>query len=265
MGYHAGMGYMAKNREKRLNPSRLVEGARSVISVILNYFPETQQNDPSVPVVSKYAYGKDYHFVMKNKLHLLLDYIRNLIPGASGRAFVDSAPVMEHAWAEKAGLGWIGKNSLLLTKKFGSFVFIGELIVNTELEYNEPVKNLCGSCQKCIKACPAKAIVSEGVIDAGRCISYHTVENSTSDMPLHLKSNFMNRVFGCDICQDVCPWNNNLLPHKTPEFNPKQKFLQMTREEWFQLNREKYEELFIKTPLERAGFQGIRRNLEFIA
>lgn len=263
-GMHAGMVYMEKNREKRLDPTKLVEGAKSVISVIMNYFPGQKQKDPSAPVVSKYAYGIDYHKVMKVKLNHLLDFIRVNIPDATGRTFVDSAPVMEHAWAQKSGLGWIGNNSLLLTKKYGSFVFIGELIVNAELDYDEPVKNMCENCRKCIDACPTKAIISAGIVDARKCISYHTIENKTEEMPEDMKGKFHNRVFGCDICQDVCPWNKNLLPHKTPEFNPKQEFLDMTREEWFQLSKDKYEALFIETPLERAGFEGVRRNLGFI-
>lgn len=263
-GYNADMAYMEKNQEKRVDPSVLVEGAKAVISVILNYFPEEQQNDPDAPVVAKYAYGKDYHFVMKEKLYHLLRYIQELIPGAKGRVFSDSAPVLEHAWARRSGLGWIGKNSLLLTTRFGSFVFIGELIVDVELEYDRPINDLCGSCRACIDACPTGAIVSEKIVDANKCISYHTIENKSPDMPSHLKDRFLNRMFGCDICQDVCPWNRKLSPHNTPDFIPDQEFLFMNRKDWFRLNEEKYNKLFKGTAIERAGFNGLKRNLGFI-
>lgn len=263
---YAGMLYMKRNCDKRLDPAKLMEGAKSVISVILNYYPQQFQNDPDAPVISKYAYGKDYHSVIKGKLSNLLNFIEENIPGATGRAFVDSAPVMEHAWAKKAGLGWIGKNSLLLTKKFGSYVFIGELIVNIELDYNgKPVKDLCGNCTKCIDACPTKAIVSAGVVDARKCISYHTIENKTSDMPVALRGKFMNRVFGCDICQDVCPWNQSIDSNNTPDFNPDQEFLTMSSEDWLRLNKTTFNKLFKDTPLERAGYNGLKRNISFLS
>ena len=264
-GYNARMEYMEKNNEKRADPTQLVEGAKSVISVILNYYPNVQQEDPEAPIVSKYAYGKDYHIVIKDKLHHLLSFIREKIPGATGRVFTDSAPILEHAWAQRSGLGWIGKNSLLLTTKFGSFVFIGEIIINSELEYDQStVHDLCGSCRNCIDACPTGAIVTERVVDAGKCISYHTIENKTPDMPEGLRDAFKNRVFGCDICQDVCPWNQRISPHNIPEFEPVMDFITLKREDWMQLNEEKYTGLFKDTAIERAGYKGLKRNIEFI-
>ena len=263
-GYQARLGYMERNKEKRTDPRKLVEGAKSVISVILNYFPAHKQLDPDAPVLSKYAYGKDYHHVIKKKLADLLAFIRQNIPGADGRAFVDSAPVLEHAFASRSGLGWIGKNSLLLTTHHGSFVFIGELIVNIELDYDRPVNDMCGSCRNCITSCPTGAIVAERVIDANKCISFHTIENKTDSMPENLKGKFQNRVFGCDICQDVCPWNKNAKPHSTEEFHPQHDLLSMSKKEWYSIDRERFNELFKGSAVKRAKFEGLRRNLRFL-
>ena len=263
-GYHARLGYMERNKEKRTDPRKLVEGAKSVISVILNYYPAQKQLDPDAPVLSKYAYGKDYHHVIKKKLKELLAFIRQKIPGSDGRAFVDSAPVLEHAFASRSGLGWIGKNSLLLTTHHGSFVFIGELIVNIELEYDRAVNDMCGSCRNCITSCPTGAIVADRVVDANRCISFHTIENKTELMPENLRDKFMNRVFGCDICQDVCPWNKNAKPHSTEEFTPRHDLLSMSKKEWYAIDRESFNELFKGSAVKRAKFEGLRRNLGFL-
>lgn len=262
--FNADMRYMSDNFEKRTNPLLLVENARSVISVILNYYPGHIQLNPASPVISKYAYGADYHFVMKKKLEKLLNFVQKLIPGTQGRAFVDSAPVLEHAWAKRAGIGWTGKNSLLLTPGFGSFVFIGELIVSAELAYNTPIKERCGSCRKCIEACPTGAIVDEKIIDARKCISYHTIENK-GDISSSLHGKFKNRIFGCDICQDVCPWNQKAVKHKTEEFNPHPKLLQMSKEDWHELNENEFNEIFVNSAIRRTGFKRLKRNLAFIS
>ena len=262
-GYHAGLSYMSRNSEKRFDPRKLVDDAKSVISVILNYFPAEIQN-PDAPVLSKYAYGADYHIVIKEKLKILLDFIRITIPGSEGRFFTDSAPVHEHSWARRSGLGWTGKNSLLITRKSGSFVFIGEVIINTELEYDEPARDLCGTCTRCISACPTGAIISAYKVDARKCISYHTIENKTESIPESFRNKFMDRIFGCDICQDVCPWNQKLKPHSTKEFNSGSEVLKMTRREWYSMDEEKFNTMFRDSAVKRAEYQGIRRNLEFL-
>jgi epoxyqueuosine reductase len=263
-GYHSRLSYMENHFEKRTDPRLLVESAKSVVSVILNYFPASQQSDPKAPVIAKYAYGKDYHQVIRKKLKALLSFTCELIPQCEGRVFTDSAPVMEHAWARNAGLGWIGKNSLLLTNRFGSFVFIGEMIITAELEYDRPVNDLCGSCRNCITSCPTGAIVADRVVDAGKCISFHTIENKTQEMPEALKGKFQNRVFGCDICQDVCPWNRKLDPHSTAEFIPHPDLLKMSKREWDEIDFSAFNEIFRGSAVKRAKFEGLKRNLQFI-
>jgi epoxyqueuosine reductase len=263
-GYNSKLSYMENHIEKRTDPRLLLESAKSVVSVILNYYPSQKQSDPEAPVIAKYAYGKDYHVVIRKKLKSLLSYTCTLIPGCEGRVFTDSAPVMEHAWASRAGLGWIGKNSLLLTSRFGSFVFIGEMIITAELETDQPVNDLCGSCQNCITSCPTGAIIEDRVVDAGKCISFHTIENKTSEIPEKFKGNFQNRVFGCDICQDVCPWNRKVLPHKTEEFNPHPDLLSMSKNDWHLIDRDKFNNLFRGSAVKRAKFEGLKRNLEFL-
>jgi epoxyqueuosine reductase len=263
-GYHGDLQYMERNRDKRTDPRNLVEGAKSVVSVILNYYPSENQTDPEAPVIAKYAYGKDYHTVIKNRLQHLLSFICELIPGTEGRVFTDSAPVMEHSWASRSGLGWIGKNSLLINTEFGSFVFIGEVIISAELAYDRPLNDMCGSCRNCINSCPTGAIVEERVIDARKCISYHTIENKTPDMPAELQGKFANRVFGCDICQDVCPWNRKARAHNIAEFEPHPSLLEMSRDEWYSMDKGKFNEVFKDSAVKRAGFEGIRRNMTFI-
>jgi epoxyqueuosine reductase len=262
---HGEMGYMARNIEKRLDPHLLYENAKTIIVVLQNYFPKNRQTDSTSPVLSKYAYGTDYHFIMKDKLKELLQFIQKEIPNCNGRPFVDSAPVLERAWAKKAGLGWIGKNSILISQKHGSFFFIGELILDIELPYNDVnlVRDHCGNCTKCIDACPTKAIVAERVVDARKCISYQTIE-LRGDLDESLKGQFENRVFGCDICQDVCPWNSKSEPHNEPNFEPQQKLLQLTKEEWHKMEKPLFNELFKNSAVKRTGFKGLKRNLEFI-
>jgi len=263
-GYHSGLGYLANHFEKRTDPRHLVENSKSVVSVILNYYPPKIQSEPEAPVLAKYAYGKDYHNVIRKKLKSLLTFTCELIPGCTGRVFTDSAPVLEHAWASRAGLGWIGKNSLLLTGRFGSFVFIGEMIITAELDYDTPVNEMCGSCKNCVTSCPTGAIVADRVIDAGKCISYHTIENKTQDMPEDLVENFRNRVFGCDICQDVCPWNRKSIPHDVQDFSPHPDLLAMSKNDWHSLSEEKFNEIFRGSAVMRAKYRGLKRNLDFI-
>jgi len=264
-GYHAGLGYMERNKDKRTDPRKLVEGAKSVVSVIMNYFHSQNQQDHGAPVISKYYYGKDHHQVVKKRLSELLLFIRKMIPGSDGRVFTDSVPLLEKAFAARSGLGWIGKNSLLLTKKYGSFIYIGDLIVNIELEYDIPVKDHCGTCEKCIRACPTRALIGERILDLNRCISFHTIENKTDSMPENLRGLFRNRVFGCDICQDVCPWNRKLKSHAVEELNPHPDLLYMSNREWHSINRERFNELFKGSAVKRAKFEGLRRNLDFLA
>jgi len=258
------MGYMSNHFEKRTNPTLLVEGARSVISLLYNYYTEKTQTDPDAPVLSKYAYGRDYHYVLKEKMNLLFDFIKSLSPGAEGRVFVDSAPVLDRAWASKAGLGWIGKNSNLISRTAGSFIFIGEIILNLELEYNAiPENDFCGSCTLCIEACPTYAILDNRTLDAEKCISYQTIENKGEISP-DLEGRFANRFFGCDICQDVCPWNRKAFNHIDPDFEPLPELLDMSADDWKTLEKDRYKQLFKYSPIKRAGFDKLKGNLTFI-
>ena len=263
-GMQGSMHYMENHFEKRVDPRKLMEGARSVIAVLLNYYPEVQQKDPEAPVISKYAYGQDYHFVIKKRLKSLLKFIQNEIPGFNGRAFVDSAPVLDRAWAFAAGIGWIGKNSMLISPRLGSFVFIGTLIVDVDLEYDKPIHDMCGGCTKCLTACPTNAILPSKVVDGSKCISYFTIENKDA-IPENYKGKFRNRAFGCDICQDVCPWNRKATPHHIPELEPPADLIKMTRKQWFMLDKKKYSRLFKNSALKRAKYEGLVRNFSFIA
>lgn len=265
-GLHGEMEYMARNTEKRLDPQLLVENAKTVIVVLQNYFTNKKQSDPSAPVLSKYAFGTDYHFVLKDKLKELLQFIQTEISPCNGRVFTDSAPVLERAWAKRAGLGWIGKNSNLISLDKGSFFFIGELIIDIELPYDNPrpVADHCGKCTRCIDACPTKAIVADRVVDARLCISYQTIELK-GELDPTLKGKFENRVFGCDICQDVCPWNLKSEPHNEPGFSPDEKLLKLTASDWHNMDANLFAILFRKSPVKRTGFSGLKRNLRFIS
>ncbi|QGY43564.1 tRNA epoxyqueuosine(34) reductase QueG [Maribellus comscasis] len=262
---HGKMAYMARNLEKRLNPELLYENAKTIIVVLQNYYPKATQKDETAPVLSKYAYGTDYHFVMKDKLETLLSFIQNEIAPCNGRPFVDSAPVLERAWAKRAGLGWVGKNSNLISVTHGSFFFIGELMLDIELPYDESklVRDHCGNCTRCVDACPTKAIVSNQVVDARKCISYQTIE-LRGDLDEKLKGQFKNRIFGCDICQDVCPWNLKSKPHDEPNFLPKSKLLELTRDEWHNIDKPLFKDIFKNSAVKRTGFKGLKRNLRFI-
>jgi len=262
---HGEMKYMERNVRKRFDPKLLFENAKTIIVVLQNYYPAKTQHDASAPVLSKYAYGVDYHFVLKDKLKSLLEFIQTEIQPCNGRPFVDSAPVLERAWAKNAGLGWIGKNSNLINVEHGSYFFIGELIIDIELPYDKPnlVTDHCGKCTRCIDACPTKAIVADKVIDARKCISYQTIELK-GELDINLKGKFENRVFGCDICQDVCPWNLKSEPHNEANFMPSEKLLQLTKNDWMNMDKPLFNELFRNSALKRTGFTGLKRNLSFI-
>ncbi|MFV0365797.1 MAG: tRNA epoxyqueuosine(34) reductase QueG [Mangrovibacterium sp.] len=262
---YADLHYMAQNQEKRCDPRLLVEGCQSVVSVTLNYFNPQLSTHTDAPILSKYAYGKDYHVVMKDKLHELMHFINEEIAPCSGRAFVDSAPVGDKQWAQRAGLGWIGKNSLLITPSHGSFVFIGELLLDLQLTPDAPyTANHCGTCTKCIDACPTQALLAPGKLDVARCISYHTTANKSKEIDARFQGKFQNRVFGCDICQDVCPWNSKAMTHEEPEFTPKPELLNLSTTDWQSLTEEQFRELFRHSPIKRAKYQGLMRNISFI-
>ncbi|MEH6704146.1 MULTISPECIES: tRNA epoxyqueuosine(34) reductase QueG [Galbibacter] len=260
---HGEMQYMENHFDKRLDPRLLVEGSKSVISLLLNYFPSQTQQDPEAPKISKYAYGTDYHFVIKDKLKQLLTFIETEIGEVGGRAFVDSAPVLDKAWAAKSGLGWVGKNSNLLSKQVGSFFFIAELIVDLELDYDAPVTDHCGSCTACIDACPTEAITEPYVVDGSKCISYFTIELK-DQIPTEFSGKFDDWMFGCDVCQDVCPWNRFSKPHNEPLFNPNPELLSMSKKDWEEITQEVFSEIFKKSPVKRTKFAGLKRNIEFL-
>lgn len=256
------MKYMENHFDKRLDPTILVEDSKSVISLLLNYYPQEQQNSSSYKI-SKYAYGQDYHHVIKKKLKELLYFIETEIGEVAGRAFVDSAPVLDKAWAKKSGLGWIGKHSNLLTQKVGSFYFIAELIVDLDLVYDHPVTDHCGTCTKCIDACPTQAIVEPYVVDGSKCISYFTIELK-EQIPQDFKGQFDDWMFGCDVCQDVCPWNRFSKPHNEPLFNPKPELLAMTKKDWDEVTQEVFSKVFQKSAVKRTKFPGLTRNISFL-
>jgi len=256
------MGYMENHFDKRLDPRKLVEGSKSVISLLLNYYPEETQIEDSYKI-SKYAYGHDYHHVIKTKLRQLQEFISEEIGEVNGRAFVDSAPVIDKAWAAKSGLGWIGKHSNLLTQKVGSFYFIAELIVDIELEYDHAVTDYCGTCTACIDACPTQAIVEPYVVDGSKCISYFTIELK-NELPNEMKGSFDDWMFGCDVCQDVCPWNRFSKPHNEPLFNPNPELLSMTKKDWEEITEDVFRKVFQKSAVKRTKYGGLTRNINFL-
>ena len=259
---HGQMHYMENHFDKRLDPTKLVEGSKSVISLLLNYFPVKTQ-DHETYKLSKYAYGTDYHFVIKDKLKSLLHAIQGEIGEVEGRAFVDSAPVLDKAWAAKSGLGWIGKHSNLLTQQVGSFYFIAELIIDLELDYDSITTDHCGTCTKCIDACPTKAITEPYVVDGSKCISYFTIELK-ENIPTEFKGQFEDWMFGCDICQDVCPWNRFSKPHEESLFTPQESLLDMTKRDWQELTQETFSKVFKKSAVKRTKFSGLTRNINFL-
>ncbi|REH00200.1 tRNA epoxyqueuosine(34) reductase QueG [Flavobacterium aquicola] len=260
--YNGQMAYMANHFDKRLDPTLLVDDAKSVVSLLLNYYPSETQNPDSYKI-SKYAYGQDYHFVIREKLNEFLFSIQQNIGEVSGRAFVDSAPVLDKAWAAKSGLGWIGKNSNLLTQKTGSFYFIAELIIDLDLEYDHAVTDHCGSCTACLDACPTQAIVAPYVVDGSKCISYFTIELK-DNIPMEMKGKFDDWAFGCDVCQDVCPWNRFSKPHDEPLLNANSELLSMSKKDWIEITEETFKKVFKDSPLKRSKFNGLQRNILFL-
>ena len=261
-GMHGKMEYMENHFDKRLNPTLLVEGAKSVVSLLYNYYPEQTQTSEA-PKISKYAYGYDYHEVIKEKLKEFLNTLKEKIGDVNGRAFVDSAPVLDKAWAKKSGLGWIGKNANLINKQNGSFFFIAELIIDLDLEYDGPIQDYCGTCNKCIDACPTEAIVEPFIVDGSKCISYLTIELKDA-IPNEFKNKMDNWAFGCDVCQDVCPWNRFSTPHHEAQFNNQTGLLNLNTDEWHELTEETFNKVFKHSAVKRTKYKGLKRNLEFI-
>tara|TARA_R110002072_G_scaffold142804_4_gene288363 strand:+ start:9888 stop:10814 length:927 start_codon:yes stop_codon:yes gene_type:complete len=259
---HGEMGYMENYFDKRLDPTKLVPGSKSVVSLLLNYYPSETQTEDAYKL-SKYAFGTDYHFVIKDKLKQLLAFISEEIGDVHGRAFVDSAPVLDKAWAAKSGLGWMGKHSNLLTKQTGSFYFIAELIIDLELEYDTPVTDHCGSCTACIDACPTQAIVEPYVVDGSKCISYFTIELKDA-IPESFKGKMDEWMFGCDVCQDVCPWNRFSKAHSEPLFDPHPELLSMTKKDWEEITESVFKDLFKNSAVKRTKFSGLKRNINFL-
>lgn len=259
---HGKMEYMENHFDKRLNPTLLVDGAKSVVSLLYNYYPEQKQNS-DVPKISKYAFGKDYHEVIKEKLKEFLNTLKEKIGDVNGRAFVDSAPVLDKAWAKKSGLGWIGKNANLINKEQGSFFFIAELIIDLDLEYDGPMQDYCGTCTRCIDACPTSAIAEPFIVDGSKCISYLTIELKDA-IPNEFKDKMDNWAFGCDVCQDVCPWNRFSLPHHESGFINQTGLLNLSDNEWHELTEETFNSIFKHSAVKRTKYKGLKRNLEFI-
>ncbi|MCB9082427.1 MAG: tRNA epoxyqueuosine(34) reductase QueG [Lewinellaceae bacterium] len=264
-GQHGTMQYLANHFDKRVDPRELVPGAKSVVSLIYNYYSPARQVDPQAPRISRYAYGEDYHWVIKDKLKTLLAVIQQEIGAVNGRCFVDSAPVMERDWAVRAGLGWMGKNTLLINPRKGSYFFLAELILDVEFTYDSPMHDYCGTCRRCIDACPTDAIAQNGYqLDARKCISYLTIELRDA-IPAEFQGKMENWMFGCDICQEVCPWNRFAEPHEEPAFMPSAELLGMRRQDWVELTEEVFQRVFRKSAVKRTKFSGLQRNIQFIA
>ncbi|WP_400193594.1 tRNA epoxyqueuosine(34) reductase QueG [Hymenobacter sp. B81] len=264
-GMQGQMRWMENHFDKRLDPRRLVDGAKSVISLLLNYYPPADEQQPDDTLkVSKYAYGRDYHHVIKGKLKTLLQDMQAHIGEIGGRAFVDSAPVLDKAWARKSGLGWVGKNANLITPGAGSFYFIAELIVDVELSYDGPIRDYCGSCTRCLDACPTQAIVEPYVVDGSKCISYFTIELK-DQLPASVAGQFGNWIFGCDICQDVCPWNRFSQPTGEEDFRPHPQLKDLRPADWQEITHEVFNELFRHSAVKRTGYAGLTRNIRFVA
>jgi len=259
---HGEMQYMENHFDKRLDPRLLVDGAKSVVSLLLNYFPKEEQIENTFKL-SKYAYGHDYHHVIKSKLKQLQEFISEEIGEVGGRAFVDSAPVLDKAWAAKSGLGWIGKHSNLLTQQVGSFYFIAELIIDLDLENDTPVTDHCGTCTACIDACPTEAIKAPYIVDGSKCISYFTIELK-NEIPNEFQGKFDDWMFGCDVCQDVCPWNKFSKPHQEPLFNPHPELLELTKKDWEEITGDVFKKVFQKSAVKRTKFSGLKRNIDFL-
>lgn len=264
-GYHGQMHYMANHFDKRVDPRELVPGAKSVISLLYNYHNPSKQADPEAPKISQYAYGKDYHFVIKDKLKSLLHFIEENIGQVNGRCFVDSAPVLERDWAKRAGLGWTGRHTLLIHPKAGSYFFLAELILDLELEYDAPMRDYCGTCRRCIDACPTEAISPNGyLLDGSKCISYLTIELREA-IPDEFKGKMDNWMFGCDVCQEVCPWNRFSTSHREPEFEPHPDLLSMKKKDWEEVTQEVFTQVFKQSAVKRTKLEGLKRNIAFLS
>ena len=261
---HGKMQYMENYFDKRLDPTKLVEGSKSVISLMYNYYPEKEQRKDSYQI-SKYAYGQDYHHIIKKKLKEFVFFIHNEIGEVNAEIYVDSAPVLDRAWAKKSGLGWVGKNNMLVNPKSGSFFFLAEIILDLELKYDNEIKDYCGTCTACIDACPTEAILPNNVVDGSKCISYFTIELKDEILPKEVKGKFNDWMFGCDICQDVCPWNRFSKPHNEPLFNPNEKLLNYSKNDWEEITEEIYREIFKKSAVKRTKFKGVKRNIDFLS
>ena len=264
-GMHGSMKYMERYFDLRIDPAKLVPGARSVITLLLNYFPKEEQHNNALKI-SKYAYGKDYHEVIRDKLNKYIENIKTGLGDFHGRGFVDSAPVLERTWAQRSGLGWVGKNGNLINKQMGSFFFIATLITDLDLQPDDGfVKDYCGTCTRCIDACPTDAILPDKIVDGSKCISYFTIELKDMLIPDEMKGKFENWMFGCDTCQDVCPWNRFSKPTNEIEFTPLPEILNLSTKEWEMMTEEKFKSIFSHSPLSRSKFKGIQRNLKFIS
>lgn len=261
--YQGKMHYLENHFDKRLDPTLLVPGAKSVVSLIYNYFPQEDLTEKTDLKIARYSYGEDYHFVIKDKLKQFLQRLQEEIGEIHGRAFVDSAPVMERVWAQRSGLGWIGKNSLLLNRSMGSFFFLAELIIDLELEYDGPIKDYCGTCTACMDACPTEAIPEPYVVDGSKCISYFTIELK-EEIPETVKGKFENWIFGCDICQEVCPWNRFAVPHQEKKFQPHPDLATMQQSDWLELTEDVFQKLFKHSAVKRTKFEGLKRNIRFV-
>ena len=259
---HGTMHYMENHFDKRIDPTKLVEGSKSVISLLCNYYTTKKQNE-GTPKISKYAYGKDYHIVIREKLNEFILLIKEKFGDITIRGFIDSAPVLEKAWARKSGVGWIGKNSNLITKEHGSFYFLAELICDIEFDYDGPVKDYCGTCTRCIDSCPTDAIVKPYVVDGSKCISYFTIELKDA-IPENMKEKFSNWAFGCDVCQDVCPWNSFAKQNTESSFNPNNELLNLSVKDWEDMNDDFFNQHFKDSPISRAKLKGMKRNMTFI-
>lgn len=262
--HHGKMSYMENYFDKRIDPGLLVEGSKTVVSLLYNYHTKEAQKDVEAPKIAKYAFGEDYHFVIKEKLKVLFEYIRMEIGDVGGRYFVDSAPVLDRAWARESGLGWIGKNSMLINKKRGSDFFLAELIIDLKVEYDSPIQDYCGDCTKCIDICPTEAILPERQIAAERCISYLTIELKDEELSNEFSGKMGNWAFGCDLCQDVCPWNRFGAQHKETRFMPSLELLEMSKEKWEELTKEEFDRMFKKSALKRTKYSGLKRNINFL-
>lgn len=262
--YHGDMSYMTNHFDKRVDPRLLVPGAKSVISLAYNYYTDLKQSDPDAPRISMYAYGKDYHKVVRKKLQILFEWMKSTYGEIDGRVFVDSAPVLERDWARRSGLGWVGKNTMVINPKKGSWFFLAEIITDLEMTYDHTISDYCGTCTRCIEACPTEAIHKDGyIMDGSKCISYLTIELK-NNLPIEYKARMENWMFGCDICQQVCPWNRFAETHSEPAFMPKDRMITMSKEEWKDLSEPLFDELFAGSAVKRTKYEGLKRNIRFL-